>query len=151
MGVWQSMGWGTILYLSAITGINPEQWYIPARRISRANAGNFIRQDWLDALGMEKPTTVDELTAYLRAAKEAGLGGDSTVPFAFSIFESDPLFNVRRITDASAGNCLIGVYPCCSGGRARIACGYNPTGHDMNDCVLHWAGSWWYNGDDNIS
>jgi len=62
--------------------------------------GNFIHQDWLDALGMEKPTTVDELTAYLRAAKEAGLGGDSTVPFAFSIFESDPLFNVRRITDA---------------------------------------------------
>ena len=60
----------------------PEQWYIPARRISRANVGNFIRQDWLDALGMEKPTTVDELTAYLRAAKEAGLGGDSTVPTA---------------------------------------------------------------------
>ena len=78
----------------------PEQWYIPARRISRANVGNFIRQDWLDALGMEKPTTIDELTAYLRAAKEAGLGGDSTVPFAFSIFESDPLFNVRRFTDA---------------------------------------------------
>ena len=78
----------------------PEQWYIPARRISRANVGNFIRQDWLDTLGMEKPTTVDELTAYLRAAKEAGLGGENTVPFAFSIFESDPLFNVRRFTDA---------------------------------------------------
>jgi len=41
----------------------PEQWYIPARRIFRANVGNFIRQDWLDTLGMEKPTTVEELTA----------------------------------------------------------------------------------------
>ena len=78
----------------------PEQWYIPARRISRANVGNFIREDWLKALGMEKPTTIDELTAYLKAAKEAGLGGDSTIPFAFSIFASDPMFNARRISDA---------------------------------------------------
>ena len=37
----------------------PEQWAIPARRISRANVGNFIREDWLKALNMEKPTTID--------------------------------------------------------------------------------------------
>ena len=35
-----------------------EQWYIPARRISRANVGNFIREDWLKALNMEKPTNI---------------------------------------------------------------------------------------------
>ena len=78
----------------------PEQYFIPARRISRANVGNFIRADWLAALNMEKPTNMDELAAYFRAAKEANLGGDKTIPFAFSIFASDPLFNVRRFTDA---------------------------------------------------
>ena len=78
----------------------PEQWYIPARRISRANVGNFIREDWLKALNMEKPTTIDEFTAYLRAAKEAQLAGENTVPFSFGIYAPDPLFNVRRFTDA---------------------------------------------------
>ena len=77
-----------------------EQWYIPARRISRANVGHFIREDWLKALNMDKPTTIEEFTEYLRAAKEANLGGENTVPFSFSIFASDPMFNVRRFTDA---------------------------------------------------
>ena len=77
-----------------------EQWFIPARRISVANVGNFIRQDWLTALNMEKPTDIESFTAFLRAAKAAKLGGDNGVPFAFSIFAQDPMFNVRRITDA---------------------------------------------------
>ena len=77
-----------------------EQWIIPARRIFVANVGNFIREDWLEALNMEKPTNIEELTAYLRAAKEAKLGGDNTTPLAFSIYESDPMYNVRRWTDA---------------------------------------------------
>ena len=77
-----------------------EQWFIPARRISVANVGNFIRQDWLDALNMEKPTTVEEFTNYLRAAKEAKLAGENTMPFSFGIFASNPMFNVRRYTDA---------------------------------------------------
>ncbi len=77
-----------------------EQWIIPARRISRANVGNFIREDWLQALNMEKPTTVDEFTAYLRAAKEAQLAGENTMPFSFGIYAPNPLFNVRRFTDA---------------------------------------------------
>ncbi|MBR6890032.1 MAG: extracellular solute-binding protein, partial [Clostridia bacterium] len=52
------------------------------------------------ALNMEKPTTIDEFTAYLRAAKEAQLAGENTVPFSFGIYAPDPLFNVRRFTDA---------------------------------------------------
>ena len=80
-------------------GVN-EQWYIPARRISRANVGNFIREDWLKALGMEKPVNIEQLTAYLKAAKEAKLGGENTYPFAFSIYVPDPMYNVRRFTDA---------------------------------------------------
>lgn len=77
-----------------------EQWYIPARRISRANVGNFIREDWLKALNMEKPTDIESFTEYLRAAKEAKLAGDNTMPFAFGIYAPDPMFNVRRFTDA---------------------------------------------------
>ena len=78
----------------------PEQWYIPARRISRANVGNFIREDWLKALNMEKPTDIESFTAYLRAANEAKLAGDKTSPFSFGIYAPDPLYNVRRFTDA---------------------------------------------------
>ena len=77
-----------------------EQWYIPARRISRANVGNFIRNDFLEKLGMEKPTTVEELTEYLRQVKAQNLGGENTVPFSFGIYDPDPLYNVRRFTDA---------------------------------------------------
>ena len=77
-----------------------EQWYIPARRISRANVGNFIRKDFLEKLGMEKPTTVEELTEYLRQVKAQNLGGENTVPFSFGIYAPDPLYNVRRFTDA---------------------------------------------------
>jgi len=77
-----------------------EQWFIPARRISRANVGNFIREDWLKALDMELPTDIESFTAYLKAAKEKKLAGDNTMPFAFGIYEPDPMYNVRRFTDA---------------------------------------------------
>ena len=77
-----------------------EQWYLPARRISRANVGNFIREDWLKALNMEKPTDIESFTNYLRAAKDAKLAGDNTMPFSFGIYAPDPLYNVRRFTDA---------------------------------------------------
>ncbi len=77
-----------------------EQYVIPARRISVANVGNFIRGDWLDTLGMEKPTTIEEFEEYLVAAKEANLGGQVTIPFDFGLYEPDPLYNVVRFTDA---------------------------------------------------
>ena len=41
VGVWQSMGWGTILYLSAITGINTELF-----EAARIDGANKIRQIW---------------------------------------------------------------------------------------------------------
>lgn len=77
-----------------------EQYTIPARRIATANVGNFIRADWLTALGMEKPTTIDGFVDYLRKAKEANLGGQMTMPFDFDMYEADPLYNVKRYTDA---------------------------------------------------
>ena len=44
----------------------------------------YIRKDWLDELGMELPTTKEELGEYLYAVKENGLGGENTVPWAMS-------------------------------------------------------------------
>jgi len=77
-----------------------EQWFLPARRLSVANVGNFIRADWLEKLGMESPTDIESFTAYLRAAKEANLGGERTIPMQFDLYESDPLYNVVRFMDA---------------------------------------------------
>ncbi len=76
------------------------QYYIPARRLSVANVGNFIRKDWLEALNMESPKNIEELTAFFRAAKEANLGGQQTIPFHVDLYESNPLYNVVRFTDA---------------------------------------------------
>lgn len=43
----------------------------------------YIRQDWLDALGMEIPKTKDELSAYLSAVKEKNPGNvDNVIPWA---------------------------------------------------------------------
>jgi len=75
------------------------QYTIPARRISVANVGHFIRGDWLEKLNMEEPTTIAELEAYLIAAKEANLGGEVTYPFLFGLYKPDPLINVKRFTD----------------------------------------------------
>ena len=91
------LGADTLLPFGQQDGI---QWFLPARRLNVANVGNFIRADWLTALGMEKPTTIEEFTAFLRAAKEAGLGGEITAPMHLDLYESNPLYNIVRITDA---------------------------------------------------
>ena len=41
---------------------------IVARRATTANSNLFVRQDWLDALGMDTPTTPDELYDFLEAS-----------------------------------------------------------------------------------
>lgn len=91
------LGADSLMPFGQLDGI---QWFIPARRLFVDNVGNFIRADWLEALNMEKPTTIEEFTAYLYAAKEANLGGEKTVPMHLDLFESNPLYNVVRITDA---------------------------------------------------
>lgn len=56
----------------------------------------LIRQDWLDKVGMEKPTTREELYAVARAWKEAGLGtlGDQIInksyTYAYPFIGADP-------------------------------------------------------------
>lgn len=76
------------------------QYTIPARRISVVNQGSFIRADWLKALNMEEPKTIEELEKYLYAAKEANLGGEMTIPFNYAIFTSNPMFAMRYYISA---------------------------------------------------
>lgn len=43
----------------------------------------FWRQSWLDEVGMEVPTTTDEVYDVLKAFKDAKLGGEKTIPMEF--------------------------------------------------------------------
>ena len=53
VGVWQSMGWGTILYLSAITGINMELF-----EAAKIDGANKMQQIWHVTLPGIRPTIV---------------------------------------------------------------------------------------------
>ncbi|TLS53896.1 extracellular solute-binding protein [Paenibacillus antri] len=59
---------------------------IPALRMNRNSGPSMkIRQDWLDKLGMQAPTTLDELYTVLKAFKEqdpGGIGKENVVPWA---------------------------------------------------------------------
>lgn len=76
------------------------QWYAPARRISVARVGAFVRADWLEKLNMEAPTTVEEWVDYLYKAKENNLGGQETIPYIIKTVPEDPLFSVDILVDA---------------------------------------------------
>lgn len=56
---------------------------IPTTTIPTVGESLFIRQDWLDKVGMKAPTTTDELVAVLKAFKEKDPGGngDKNIPF----------------------------------------------------------------------
>lgn len=52
----------------------------------------WIRQDWLDQVGMEAPTTLDELQAVAQAFLDAGLGGDNTYAWGSKSDPFAPIF-----------------------------------------------------------
>lgn len=55
-------------------------WGLP-RNVNRVFYQTFVRQDWLDKLGLEGPKTLEELNAYLYAVKEADpFGNGETIP-----------------------------------------------------------------------
>lgn len=59
------------------------RYAVMARKPNENGPAMKIRQDWLDAVGMEKPTTVDELYEVLKAFKEQNPGGvDNVVPWS---------------------------------------------------------------------
>lgn len=74
---------------------NPENdlWAIPARRSTTTASNIFIRKDWLDDLGLDIPTTVDEMYEVLKAFKEYNPDGrDDIIASGFSTCKnpSDP-------------------------------------------------------------
>ena len=52
--------------------MEPGDWYAYAGML-------WVRQDWLDKVGMEVPTTIEELLAVAQAFVDANLGGDYTI------------------------------------------------------------------------
>ncbi|MNQ77195.1 Lipoprotein LipO precursor [compost metagenome] len=62
--------------------IDGKLYAIPTTSLSFAGESLYIRQDWLDKVGMKAPTTLDELTAVLKAFKEKDPGGngDKNIP-----------------------------------------------------------------------
>ena len=67
-------------------------WAIEAVLAESARINTFIRKDWLEKLNMEVPTNVEELYAYLKAAKEQKLGGDNTIPYSSDLYAADPFY-----------------------------------------------------------
>ena len=65
----------------------------------KQHTGMIIRKDWLDALGLEVPTTFEEFTNVLRAFKE---NYDVVVPFAFAGF-SDYFITNGNVLSAGYG------------------------------------------------
>lgn len=58
---------------------NGKQMTVPAKRTVLADAGTFIRKDWLDKLGLPEPTTTEELYNTLVAFRDKNPGGVKTV------------------------------------------------------------------------
>lgn len=55
--------------------LDGKQFSIPGKRAITGRYSSYIRQDWLDKLGLPVPTTTDELYTTLKAFKEKDPGG----------------------------------------------------------------------------
>jgi putative aldouronate transport system substrate-binding protein len=64
---------------------NGKIYGIPTQTISYAWNTIVIRQDWLDAVGLKAPETIDDFVAVLKAFKDKdpGKNGSQNVPFVF--------------------------------------------------------------------
>ncbi|WP_435368264.1 extracellular solute-binding protein [Paenibacillus polysaccharolyticus] len=67
--------------------VEGQQFAIPGKRAITARYSSFIRQDWLDKLGMPTPKTTDELYNTLKAFKEKDPGqmGSQNIPMGFAL------------------------------------------------------------------
>ncbi|MDN8592101.1 extracellular solute-binding protein [Paenibacillus sp. 11B] len=64
-----------------------QQFAIPGKRAITARYNSYIRQDWLDKVGMKAPTTTDELYETLKAFKEKDPGnlGSKNIPMGMAL------------------------------------------------------------------
>ena len=79
------------------------QWTVPGMRPIAANFSGFIRKDWLDALGLGVPQTVDEFYRALVAFKQndpGKVGKNKVIPFGLSNYEPNPTWGIRMIMEA---------------------------------------------------
>ncbi len=61
------------------------QYAVPAKRVVLATQGMFIREDWLDKLGMPMPTTKEEFYNSLVAFRDQNPGGaEKVIPYAMN-------------------------------------------------------------------
>jgi len=80
----------------AISGPDGKLYFIPYVPDGKFARGWFIRQDWLDKLGLEPPQNVDELYTVLKAFREKdpnGNGKKDEVPY----FAREPVDAIRLI------------------------------------------------------
>ena len=70
---------------------------VPMRRANTARNNVFIRQDWLDALGLPVPASHEEFFNALAAFRDAQLGGPNTIPF---VIGRDLRWGAGRIIEA---------------------------------------------------
>lgn len=75
LGIWQSVGWNTIIYLAAITGINPELY-----EASSVDGASRLKKIWHITLPGIKPTIIILLIMSLGRI----LGSEFDRPFALS-------------------------------------------------------------------
>ncbi|WP_019908571.1 extracellular solute-binding protein [Paenibacillus sp. HW567] len=81
------------------------QYAIPAKRSTVGKYASFIRQDWLDKLGLPVPATTDELYNTLKAFKEKDPGetGGKVIPLGMTIapgqYESLIWSFIKPVTD----------------------------------------------------
>jgi putative aldouronate transport system permease protein len=75
LGIWQSVGWNTIIYLAAITGINPELY-----EAASVDGASRIRKIWHITLPGLKPTIVILLIMALGRI----IGSDFDRPFTLT-------------------------------------------------------------------
>lgn len=56
--------------------IDGKLYGLPTIALNNTSVSLYVRQDWLDKVGMKSPTTLDELVAVLKAFKEKDPGGN---------------------------------------------------------------------------
>lgn len=66
---------------------NGQQFALPGRRLVLGKYAGYVRQDWLDKLGLPAPATTEELYNTLTAFKEKDPGntGGKVIPFGVSL------------------------------------------------------------------
>ena len=83
-----------------------KQWTVVAKRTLLARTATFIRQDWLDKLGLALPKTRDEWYQALVAfkTKDPGATGGKVIPYLFQgVLVTEPDWNASNLIQSFLG------------------------------------------------